>query len=156
MWAAAEATYDPDKGGTQPTATASMAFTHRMAQLQLNIYNPQADGSLLLQGVEVTFSQPQHGYMNLRDGSVTSAAAEPAVTGHTYRQTFTGVTFQASQPTDPGCYQCIHSVLPGSEIREIRICVNEEWHTASLPQHLLPIVTAQGATILIHIPYRKE
>lgn len=85
-----------------PSVTVNMAFSHQLAQLQTTLTATSEE--YLLQELIITFRNHQHGYLNLRDGSITSANESE----ETCTETFADVVFTDGQLS-------AHSALPATD-----------------------------------------
>lgn len=133
LHATASHTIERIEGATNDRSqiTLALPFYHKMAQLQITVETQSGnEGKYQLQEIITTFSEHQHGYMNVRDGVIISAD-----TGKTEICTeilpngreFIGV----STIENPVAPQSKHSVLPGTNaIKRIQIKVNGKEYEA--------------------------
>lgn len=101
------------EGATPTQVPITLNFQHMMAQLQIMVSTENANYQL--QEIITTFSVHQHGYMNIRNGKVTSANPTEEVCKEIFNNDqFTGIT----------AAQSIHSVIPSANaIRRIQVKV---------------------------------
>lgn len=98
----------------RPSIPVTLTFKHMMAQLQIFVNTATSD-KYRLQEIITTFSKHQHGYMNVRNGEITSADSN----SETITETFPSEDFIGAATATA---QSIHSVLPGTDaIQKIEV-----------------------------------
>lgn len=104
----------------RPSIPVTLNFRHMMAQLQISV-NTETLDKYRLQEIITTFSKHQHGYMNVRNGEITSANPDSE---ETCTETFPDEDFIGAATATA---QSIHSALPGDNaIRKIEVKIKIE------------------------------
>lgn len=95
-----------DSPDATASGTASFAFHHAMAKLNILVTTSSTVETYLLNGIAVTFTNGQYGYMDLTTGDIAPASDTQAA--KVFTETYPAVSFDASTTAA----QFSHSVIP--------------------------------------------